>query len=111
GDPYFDWPTEVHELNTEYPVVVFSKTYCPYSKRTKALLSTMYELTPPPKIIEVDLRSDGAQLKQLLGRLTNHSTFPNILVQGKSVGGSDDLHALHYRGELTAILQAAGVTV
>ncbi|KAG8687397.1 hypothetical protein FRC11_007297 [Ceratobasidium sp. 423] len=61
------------------PVVVFSKTYCPYSKRAKNLLSSL-KLEPAPYVVEVDLRSDSDTVKALLLRLTGHGTFPNILV-------------------------------
>lgn len=47
----------------------------------------------------------------MLTRLTSHSTFPNIFISGKSVGGSDDLQAMHRNGDLTNALEAAGVSV
>ncbi|TFK54542.1 thioredoxin-like protein [Heliocybe sulcata] len=109
-----NWPRNVRELADRYPIVVFSKTYCPFSKRAKALLET-YKLSPPPKIIEVDLRSDAGILKQLLGRLTGRSTFPNVLLtrrmDGMSIGGSDDIYELHDNDKLKGILQQAGVQV
>ncbi|ESK93842.1 glutaredoxin domain protein [Moniliophthora roreri MCA 2997] len=105
-----DWEKEVSMLNEKYPVVVFSKSFCPFSKRAKALLET-YGLRPPPKVIEVDLRDDSTQIKAILTRLTKQSTFPNIFIQGKSVGGSDDLHKLHSEKSLRRILEKAGVQV
>ncbi|GAB1525032.1 hypothetical protein RhiTH_008189 [Rhizoctonia solani] len=91
------------------PVVVFSKTYCPYSKRAKSLLSSL-KLEPAPYVVEVDLRSDSDTVKALLVRLTGHGTFPNILVRRKSIGGSDDLARLHESGELIPLLATAGVS-
>jgi len=61
-----------------------------------------------PVIIEVDSRPDGQLIKSLLTRLTAHSTFPNILVNGKLLGGSDDLAALHESGDLRDILRSVG---
>ncbi|KAF8678449.1 hypothetical protein RHS04_05265 [Rhizoctonia solani] len=90
------------------PVVVFSKTYCPYSKRAKSLLSSL-KLEPAPYVVEVDLRSDSDTVKALLVRLTGHGTFPNILVRRKSIGGSDDLARLHESGELIPLLATAGL--
>ncbi|CUA66671.1 hypothetical protein RSOLAG22IIIB_00112 [Rhizoctonia solani] len=90
------------------PVVVFSKTYCPYSKRAKHLLSSL-NLKPAPYVIEVDIRSDSDTVKALLTRLTGHGTFPNILVGRKSIGGSDDLAQLHESGGLIPLLATAGV--
>ncbi|KAG7446615.1 thioredoxin-like protein [Guyanagaster necrorhizus] len=105
-----DWEVERKMLDKRFPVVVFSKSYCQFSKRAKTLLES-YDLDPPVKIIEVDLRDDSVQLKSLLTRLTSHSTFPNIVVRGNSIGGSDDLAKLHAEGKLKGILQGAGVKV
>ncbi|KAJ6498783.1 thioredoxin-like protein [Mycena sanguinolenta] len=110
GKDDLDWSQRVMELNEQYPLVVFSKSYCPYSKRAKALIAT-YELSPAPKIIEVDLRDDATQVQSVLTRLTHHATFPNIVVRGKTIGGSDNLHGLHTDKSLRRILESAGMTV
>ncbi|KAJ6538880.1 thioredoxin-like protein [Mycena vulgaris] len=110
GNEDIDWNERVQELNERHPLVVFSKSYCPYSKRAKALLAT-YDLSPPPKIIEVDLRDDATEVKHVLTRLTHHSTFPNIVIRGKSVGGSDQLQALHGDKSLRRILESAGMAI
>ncbi|KAJ7091982.1 thioredoxin-like protein [Mycena belliarum] len=105
-----DWNDRVRVLNERYPLVVFSKSYCPYSKRAKELLAT-YDLSPPPKVIEVDLRDDMSEVKHVLTRLTRHSTFPNVIIRGKSLGGSDQLQALHADKSLRRMLESAGMTV
>ncbi len=98
-----------------------------YSSSAKKLLES-YNLQPPPKIIEVDLRGkihfhgyvltvfhsffflseDGPVIKEILTRLTHHSTFPNIIVKGKSIGGSDNLRDMHKQGALENIFLGAG---
>ncbi|KDR75122.1 hypothetical protein GALMADRAFT_249035 [Galerina marginata CBS 339.88] len=109
GDSTLDWHKERARIDENYPVIVFSKTYCPYSKRAKELLAS-YDLQPPAKIIEVDIRDDGNVIKHLLTRLTHHSTFPNILLRGKSIGGSDSLQELHGNKSLRKLLEEAGAT-
>jgi len=104
------WDERLKVLQEEYPLVVFSKSYCPYSKRAKRLLET-YDLSPPPKIIEVDLRADSSHIKTLLTRLTRRSTFPNVILHGRSLGGSDDLMRLHEEDRLRPVMKAAGVEV
>ncbi|KAG9316754.1 hypothetical protein JVU11DRAFT_2815 [Chiua virens] len=79
-----------------------------YSKRAKKLLET-YNLSPPPKIIEVDLRADASHIKTLLTRLTHHSTFPNVILNGHSLGGSDDLMRLHEEDRLRPALEQGGL--
>jgi len=105
-----DWAKHVRELQTKSPLVVFSKSYCPYSKRAKNLIQT-YALDPPPRIIEVDLREDGDLLKVILTRLTKHSTFPNIILRGRSLGGADNLQALHNEGTLKELFEDNGLDV
>ena len=51
---------------------------------------------------------DGNVIKHLLTRLTHHSTFPNILLHGKSIGGSDALDELHESKALRKLLEDAG---
>ncbi|KAI0044981.1 thioredoxin-like protein, partial [Auriscalpium vulgare] len=105
-----NWTERVQTLDNETPLVVFSKTYCPYSKAAKAVLK-QYDLSPAPSIVEVDLREDGGILKALLTRLTGRGTFPNVVLQGKTLGGYDDLWALHQAGVLQSTFERAGVKV
>jgi len=105
-----DWAKHVKELQTSSPLVVFSKSYCPYSRRAKNLIQT-YALDPPPRIIEVDLRGDGDLLKVILTRLTKHSTFPNIILRGRTIGGADDLQGLHDEGKLRGLFEDSGLSV
>ncbi|KAI0084860.1 glutaredoxin [Irpex rosettiformis] len=105
-----DWQSYVKVLREDHPLVVFSKSYCPYSKRAKALLST-YELSPPPTIIELDLRSDAPIIQNILKRLTGRATVPNILLQGISIGGSDTIQELDDKGELRKMLEEGGLSV
>lgn len=51
-----------------------------YSIRAKALLAE-YNLSPPPKIVEVNTRSDGPQIQAILTRLTGRATVPNIILK------------------------------
>jgi len=98
------------QADVDPPVIVFSKTYCPYSKKAKELLAS-YDISPPAKIVEVDLREDNESLKIILQRLTNHGTFPNIFIAGRSIGGSDDLQRLHESNDLVSLLTDAGESV
>ncbi|GJE94394.1 glutaredoxin [Phanerochaete sordida] len=105
-----DWAAHVQALKTQHPLVVFSKSYCPYSKRAKALLAS-YNLKPAPTVVELDLRADGPIIQGILGRLTGRRTVPNVILQGESIGGSDDIMALHEEGELMPLLQKAGYAI
>lgn len=52
---------------------------------------------------------DSDVVKALLHKYTGRSTFPNIIVQSQTIGGSDDLQRLHNDGELEGIFSRAGV--
>lgn len=55
--------------------------------------------------------ADSKNLKGLLIRRTLHTTVPNIIIGGRSIGGADDLERLEKSGELKLILEASGVIV
>jgi glutaredoxin len=84
--------------------------YCRFSQKAKKLLAT-YDIRPAPRIIEVDTRGDGHLIKLLLNRFTSRNTFPNVLLRGTSIGGSDDLQDLHENGELPKVLKKEGLSV
>ncbi|BGP44096.1 hypothetical protein JCM10450v2_008313 [Rhodotorula kratochvilovae] len=99
---------QLERMVRRVPVVVFSKTTCPYSKRAKERLKDL-DLYPAVHVVEVDLRPDMPQLKGLLKRRTNHSTWPSIIIGSRSIGGSDDLERLLASGELGEMLEEVGV--
>ncbi|KLO20604.1 thioredoxin-like protein [Schizopora paradoxa] len=98
------------EMENDPPLIVFSKTTCPYSKKAKELLGSL-DISPPPKIIEVDLRSDTGAMKSLLTRLTKHATFPNVILSGKSLGGYDTIQEMHDEGRLVPLFEEKGLMV
>ncbi|KAF9392656.1 hypothetical protein CPB97_011636 [Podila verticillata] len=88
-------------------VMVFSKSYCPYSAAAKKLLKSY---TPDLDILEVDLESDDAAIKDVLIKITHgHKTFPSIFLAGESIGGSDNLNAMDNKNELRPRLEVLGV--
>ncbi|KAH8835193.1 hypothetical protein DL96DRAFT_1573260 [Flagelloscypha sp. PMI_526] len=113
-----DWKLRREEIDHDHPVIVFGKSYCPYTKRLLTLLSTL-PITPAPHIVQVDLRDDTSLMQDVLLRLTGRRTVPNMVVHGASIGGSDDVHALAAKngkqytaeqgGRLREILEEAGV--
>jgi glutaredoxin 3 len=57
------------------------------------------------------LADDSDFIKALLTRLTGRSTFPNVILHDKSIGGSDDINAMHKDGQLRQLFEKAGLTV
>jgi len=75
-------------------VVIFSKSWCPYSKKAKALIASEY---PDAKltVLELDEREDGPALQEYLLEKTKQKTVPNVFIKQKHIGGGDNLKALH----------------
>ncbi|GLT44619.1 hypothetical protein SLA2020_185050 [Shorea laevis] len=85
-------------------IVIFSKSYCPYCKRAKRIFS---DLRQHPYVVELDLRDDGAEIQYVLLDLVGRHTVPQVFVNGKHIGGSDDLKDSVQSGELQKLLGSA----
>ncbi|CCE64273.1 hypothetical protein TPHA_0H00630 [Tetrapisispora phaffii CBS 4417] len=90
----FDPAQEYINIMEMAPVVLFSKTFCPYCKRLKKLLADNYRFSPDIKIIELDKHPNGDELFSYIKQQTSHTTVPNLIVNGKSLGGFDSIKKL-----------------
>lgn len=104
----FDAAVEFNSIMTLSPVVIFSKTYCGYSKALKKLLTSEYELIPNPTVVELDKHTHGRELQEYIAIKTGRRTVPNLFVGGVSRGGSDDIKKLHEDGSLSNYLNQWG---
>lgn len=86
------------------PVVVFSKSYCPFCR--KALEALAAEGVTAPLVLDLT-GPDGRAVQQRLGQMTGRRTVPNVFVGGASIGGGDETAALHRSGALSGLLRAA----
>lgn len=96
----------ITEKNKENPVVVYSKTYCPYCTEVKALFASA---SIPAKVIELDKIPGGDDVSAALQAVTGRRTVPQVFVGGVHVGGCDDTVAAKADGRLAAMLEGAGV--
>jgi glutaredoxin 3 len=81
-------------------VQVYSTRRCPYCVRAKRLLD---ERGIPFDEIDV---SDDAELRADLMRRTGRRTVPQIFIDGKAIGGFEELYALDASAELSNLLNA-----
>ena len=81
---------------------VFSKSYCPYCRATKSLLSDM---GVKPYIIELDQVDDGAALQDALEEITHQRSVPNIFIGKNHIGGNSELQGK--KAELPNLLKEA----
>jgi len=87
----------IQDTIQSHKVVVYSKSYCPYCKATKALFSNLQE---SPHVLELDQLSNGPALQDALLDMTGQRSVPNVFVNGKHVGGNDDTQAAARSGKL-----------
>ncbi|KAK0800385.1 hypothetical protein LTR38_007223 [Friedmanniomyces endolithicus] len=99
---------ELNDILKKGPIIIFSKSHCPFSKKAKHILLDLYTITPPPYVVELDLHELGAGLQAALKRSTGRRTVPNILINGKSIGGGDDVEGLHREGRLAETVRSMG---
>ena len=63
---------------------------------------------PAPYVVELDHHPLGKKLQTVLADTTNRRTVPNVLVNGKSIGGGDDVSALDGHDQLASMLTNLG---
>ncbi|XP_059461664.1 glutaredoxin-like [Corylus avellana] len=93
------------EIVSSNPIVVFSKTHCPFCVNVKQLLT---QLGANFKAIELDTESDGSEIQSALAEWTKQKTVPNVFIGGNHIGGCDTTTALHKEGKLVPLLTQAG---
>ncbi|MBI1205936.1 MAG: glutaredoxin 3 [Azospirillum sp.] len=80
-------------------VVVYSSPFCPYCVRAKRLLTNK-----GVSFEDIDIMSFPARRDEMVARAEGRTTVPQILIDGRPVGGCDELHALDRAGKLDALL-------
>lgn len=80
-------------------VEIYTKAWCPYCTRAMQLLAAK-GVEPT----EYDITLGGPQRVEMIDRAGGRTTVPQIFIDGRHVGGSDDLAALERAGKLDAML-------
>lgn len=95
----------VTQIIQRYPVVVFSKPWCPHCKRA---LEAMDAEGITPLVIDLTMPNARSIQATTLATLSGgRRTVPNVFVSGKSIGGGDETVALHKAGQLRTLLMEA----
>ena len=80
-------------------VEIYSSMFCGYCARAKALLQRK-----GVAIEEVDVMEHPERRAEMRQRAGGSNTVPQIFIDGRHVGGSDELQALEAAGKLDAML-------
>ncbi|KAG7340122.1 thioredoxin reductase [Nitzschia inconspicua] len=87
----------------KYPVVVFSKPWCPYCR--KALEALSLAGMKEPHIINLSQYPNSPDIQSALQKITGRRTVPNVFVNGSSIGGGDETVTLQRSGKLQKMIQ------
>ena len=81
-------------------IEIYTKAFCPYCSRAKALLDQK-----GADYAEYDITMDQAKRAEMIDRSGGGSTVPQIFIDDRHIGGSDEMAALEREGKLDPLLQ------
>ena len=82
-------------------VEIYTTPFCPYCDRAKALLARK-----GISFEEIDAPHGSAARRSAIERSGGRTTVPQIFIDGRAIGGSDELAELDRMGKLDALLAA-----
>ncbi len=82
-------------------VEIYTKFGCPFCARAKALLTKK-----GAQFEEYDVTMGGPKKDEMTTRAPGAKTVPQVFIDDKLIGGSDDLAALDQKGGLDVLLAA-----
>ena len=80
-------------------VEIYTSMFCGYCARAKALLSRK-----GVDYVEHDVDADGSLREAMTKRAGGRTSVPQVFIDGRHVGGCDDIHALDAAGQLDKLL-------
>lgn len=80
-------------------VIIYSTPFCGYCSAAKRLLTNK-----GAAFTEIDVMLDPERRREMIERSGGRRTVPQIFIDGRHVGGFDELSALDGAGELDPLL-------
>lgn len=93
-------PMHEQQKTISAPVLMYSKSWCPYCERARELLQRK-----GVAFQEIDIDTVPGQRAEMIRRSGGRYTVPQIFIGEHLVGGSDDLYELDAAGGLDPLLQ------
>lgn len=94
----------IQKLNSTHQVVIYSKSYCPYCRATKALFEKKEYSGVDVHSIELDHLPTGGEIQRELLRQTGQMTVPSVFVNGQHAGGNSETQSAASSGKLSQLL-------
>jgi len=82
-------------------VVIYTRDFCGYCARAKSLLDSK-----GLSYVEHNASHAPEKRQEMISKSNGGTTFPQIFIDDRHIGGCDDLHALDRAGKLDALLAA-----
>ena len=82
-------------------ITIYTRSWCPYCAAAKRLLDGK-----GAAFTEIDIEAKQGARQEMIEKAGGRTSVPQIFIDGRHVGGSDDLHALDDKGQLDALLRA-----
>ncbi len=82
-------------------IEIYTQPWCPYCSRAISLLASK-----GAAFREIDAPHGSVERQESIRRSGGRTTVPQIFIDGRHIGGSDDLAALDQGGGLDALLHA-----
>jgi len=80
-------------------IEIYSTRLCPYCYRAKKLLSQH-----GVDFTEIDVMVDHERRREMIDRAGGRRTVPQIFIDGRHIGGCEELYALEAAGKLKPLL-------
>ena len=76
-------------------VELYTTPFCPYCTRARALLDRKGIV-----FTDIDITEEPGRRAEMIRRAGGRTSVPQIFIDGKHIGGSDELVALDHAGKL-----------
>ena len=80
-------------------VEIYTKDWCPYCVRAKQLLADS-----GADVVDYPVDRGGEKKSEMIQRAGGRTTVPQIFIDGRHIGGCDDLIDLERSGKLAGLL-------
>ncbi|HEV2264981.1 MAG TPA: glutaredoxin 3 [Stellaceae bacterium] len=80
-------------------VELYTTMFCPYCARARNLLQKK-----GVRFTDIDVMGDDDKREEMIARAGGRQTVPQIFIDGRHIGGSDELVALDRDGKLNPLL-------
>jgi glutaredoxin 3 len=81
-------------------ITIYTKDWCPYCTAAKKLLADK-----GASFTEIDIGAKPDMREEMIQKAGGRTSVPQIFIDGRHIGGCDDIYALDARDELEALLR------